>query len=288
MKTFNFIYAFFMLLIVVSCSSEGGNEISNDDSFVYVYDDSNISITSWEAQRVEDTFVIIGQADDGQSFAIEFNAFGNLSSANSYSSQDFNFPLSLTYTYFSSNYFDFQIVGIDESNKRVSVTFNGNLYEDEYDLDSQSHTVEGSFNVEYIDNPSTGVISTMSAELDGDNWYSVSGQQTGGFFSGSNIELSRFNDDEFMISVIINDDNTEVGDYNFTSNATVNKVAFLEYNTATNDFEEYETIGTLNLVEKNVGIQFTQVKGTFSLTAVNGSNSVSVENGDFSIYYQNY
>ena len=143
---------FISLIVLSGCSSsdDSGNiVVPNTDSFAYSYDSEIVNISSWQAIKVENRIVVTGSADDGRVFATEFNKFGNLSSANSYSISDFKFPTSISFEYFKSNYFNFELVDIDEINKRVSVVFSGNLYEDDYDINSTTHFVEGSFSVGY-------------------------------------------------------------------------------------------------------------------------------------------
>ena len=277
-------------ITTIGCSS---SDDSNDpqqveNTFTYNYEGVNIPITSIQAIKVENTIAVTGLSDQGKAFAIEFNKFGDLSSANSYSVTDFSFPLSISFAYFKSNYFNFELLEVDEINKRVSVSFSGNLYEDEYDINSTTHTVQGSFNVSYTEQTPQVSGLEVFAKLNGVDWYSTTGSQSGGFFSGSDIELNRYSDDEYFIGLSMNHDNTTAQSYDFASNAIVNKVTFKKYDPSTNDFIDYETSGIFNITEKTVGLQITQVVGTFSLTATNGSEVINITQGRFNQLYSSY
>jgi hypothetical protein len=286
MKTFKFLNILFILLLVSSCSTnnEDSNQISDEDSFEYKYEGGNAEIKSWTAVKSENDLVVSGMTDDGKVFAIGFNKFGNLAVADSYSATDYNFPSSTSFEYFKSNYFNFELVGIDESNKRVSVKFSGNLYEDNYDLDSTSHYIEGSFNLGYTE--VTPQISGLevSATIEGNDWYSTDSDLSGGLV-GSPVSINHFSDDAFIISYVIIPGNVTSGVYNFDMNSTENKMTFLKYDPNTNNFIIYETTGVFNITEHNVGFGLTQIKGTFSFTATKGSEVIQVKNGTINDVY---
>ena len=128
----------------------------------------------------------------------------------------------------------------------------------------------------------------MSAKINGSDWYATDADQSGGFFFGSDIELNNFSDDEYFIGFVMNDENTIVAEYNFNENSTVDRISFSKYDPSTNGFIEYETSGIFNISEKNVGLQFTQIIGTYSLTATNGTEVIQVTEGQVNTVYQNY
>lgn len=285
-------YLLIALFILNSCSSDsdgnGGAQIPTEDTFSYFYEDQEKTINNWQAIRVEDRIAVTATATTGEVFAIEFNIYGDLSSANSYSVTDFEFPLSISYTFFKSNFFDFNLIALDEVNNRVSVEFSGDLYEDNFDLDSTAHFVEGSFTVTYtVQSPQIPGVG-VNAEVNGANWYATDGFQSGGFFFGSNIELIAFSDDEYFIGIETNGNDTVIGDYSFDETSTVNRVIFYKYDLELDDLVPYECSGNLNLTEKNVGLQQTQIIGTFDITASNGSETIQVNNGNFNMLYNNY
>ena len=280
MKILNsFCCTLIVALAVVSCSTDGDNGLSDKDSFTYKYEESNVPIKSCTAVRSENSFVITGSSENGQVFAIGFNKFGNLAQADSYSISDFDFPSSTSFEYYKSNYFNFELVGLDESKKRVSVKFSGNLYEDGYDLNSTDHYVEGDFTLGYLEVVPQLSGLEVSAKIGGEPWYSTDSDLSAtGYSGGWIVSLNEFNDGEYMISYVIDPQNTVVGSYDFDENALVNKIDFFRYDPNTNEFIEYQTAGTFNITQKNDGF-ITHIIGEFNLTASNGSESIVITEG---------
>lgn len=291
MKNLTKFFILFLTVVISSCSSSddsNNNQISQEDSFNLAYENSNVAINEWEAYRVEDRIAVIGSADDGKTFLIEFNVHGDFTEAGIYSVTDYEFPSSVSWPYFKSNYFNFELVGVDEVNNKVAVNFSGNLYEDEYDPSSTTHFVEGSFNVSYTVTTSNFSELEVYAKINGEDWYSTTSDQSGGFFDGSNISLSYYSDDEYSISFVMNHDVTQVGMYLFDPNSAVNKVALHKYDPINNTFIEYTASGIFNITEKNVGMQTTQIIGTYELTATDGSEVIEISEGSVNLVYYNY
>lgn len=180
---------------------------------------------------------------------------------------------------------------MDEVNKKVEVAFEGVLYEDQRDLDSEQHEVKGSFIVTYGDvEPSIAGLETY-AKIDGKDWYSTDGRSYGGFVSGTDITLANFNDGEYMLYLTFNHDMTEEGVYEFSENDEVNVVSVGKYHTDSegDGFVEYKTSGTPTITEKDAGfIPF--IRGTFSFTATHPDNGdvIEVTEGSFLEVYQGY
>lgn len=289
MKVLKTISALVLLLFIISCSSDGSDsdEISNKDSFNYKYENESVNINSWQAVKSENTIAISGTGDAGEVVFFQFNVFGNLSSVTVLTGEtdDVGFQKSYySYEYFKSNYFNFDLVGIDEANKRVSVKFSGDLYEEEYDIDSESRNIEGSFNVKYTE--VTPQISGLevSAKINGDSWYSTSTFLSAGS-STSPLSLIHYSDDENFISYTIYPNEVNTGTYQFDQNSTVYKIDFSQYDPITNDFINYETTGVFTIDEYNVGFGISQIKGTFSLIAKNEDEVITITEGKINDVY---
>lgn len=290
----NILILFAAVLIVTSCStsdnSDDGGPIGQE-GFSFTIGGEEVIITSWEGVKVENRLAIVGRADNGRTIAIEFNKFGNLGYAASYSTGDTSEPYMQSFAQFSSNYFNFELVSIDEENMKVSGTFSGNLYDDEYNINSDTIAISGTFNVSYTEEPSPVPGAGLSAKLDGVNWnYSLS-DQSGGFFSGSNVSLNHFNDDAYTITVVVNHDITVPGTYSFTQDSEVHRIDFFRYDPATNMTIEYNATGTLVITEKDAaGIGFSLVKGTFegTVTDPTDNSTISITAGVFTGVYSNY
>ena len=282
MKAFKNFKIIIVLLLINSCSkSDDSGTIDSDvDTFLYEYENQDISITSWQAQRSENTFAVSGFGNDGESIFILFNKYGNLEDVIIFTGKDDEDGFSESYSsfkYFRSNYFDFELIKFDETSKRVSVTFSGNLYEDSYDIESATRFIEGSFNVPY--NEVTPQIAGLgvSAKIDNLDWYSTNSSTSS---SGTTLAVNRYSDDAYVISyVIIPNDDTNIGLHQFNESSTVNKITFSKYDINSNQFIEYETTGSFKVDEHNIGFGITVIEGTFNLVATNGDDIIQVNNG---------
>ncbi|MBU2946978.1 DUF6252 family protein [Zobellia uliginosa] len=263
--------------------------ITDEDSFNYTYDGNEVSINEWTGQKVENTLSILAAASDGNSIHLEFNTAGNLGKISSYSGTDFDFPSSGSFAYFSSNFIDFELINIDEENKKVQVEFSGKLYEDSYDIESNFHEVQGNFIVSYLEtDPSIAQLGTQ-AVIDGKDWFGTSSLQNGGFLEDSDVTFIRLNDSENAISITVNHDTTTEGSYSFNTDSNLNSVKLLRYDAENHEFITYETSGTLVITEKTVGPQLSRIKGEFSFTATALDNSTKeITNGAFNLVYSTY
>ena len=328
MKNTKLVFHFFLILFIVSCSndidsvldentvedqeiiedeesvddevideeeieeedSEDNVAITEEDFFNYVYKGETVNIDNWTGQKVENTLSITASGSDGNSINLLFNTFGDQGKISSYSTTDFDFPSSGNFAYFTSNFFTFELVNIDEVNKKVEVQFSGKLYEDEYDIESASHEVEGSFIASYVETEPSIANLGAYAQIDGESWYETGSFQTGGFVSGSDITLHQLSDNEHLISITINHEATEEGTFIFNADSSVNSVALSRYDVIAHEFVSYECSGTLIITAKEVGPQLTLLKGKFSLTGIDNTDSTTTEvtDGTFSIVYANY
>lgn len=271
-------------------SGPGNDTITAEDSFSFTYDGQEVVVTEWLGQRSENTIAINGWNEEGNNIQLQFNAFGNLSGVSSFSSK-FEYPTSYSYEYFKSEYFDFQLVNVDKENKKVEVTFEGVLYEDARDLDSEQHEVKGSFIVTYGDVEPNYPGLGISAKIDGNTWYETDGETYGGFVSGTDITLANFNDGVYMLYLTFNHDTTEEGVYEFSENDEVNVISIGKYHIDSegDGFIEYKTSGTLTITEKNSSF-IPLIRGTFSFTATHPENGsvIEVTDGAFLEVYQGY
>lgn len=299
MKILKTLSTLFVLLMISSCSPKGdivdvdddSVEISDKDSFVYAFENKDTPITTWLGSKSESTIAVVGRGDNDILISFVFDIHGNLGEVTVDSGEKDDVGFSETYgsfEYFKSNYFNFELIGIDEIKKRVAVKFSGDLYEDRYDIASETRYVEGRFNVEYIDVIPAISGLEVSAEINGSQWVATDSDSSGGFVEGSNIELNHFNGSQYFISYTINNDNTTPGIYNFNKSSTVNKVSFSRYDPDTNEFVVYETSGVLNIKEKNDLSIFIQIIGEYSFTATNGSEVIEVTNGKINTIFSNY
>jgi hypothetical protein len=290
MKRLPLLFAFISLsLLSVSCSSDGGDSapVDTNDSFLYTNDGTPVTLNAWQALRSEDTFEVQGETADGASIYFRFDAHGNLDRAGSTPPTTSSDPWLNSFADFTSNYFNFDLVSIDEATQMVKVTYSGKLYEEEYDLNSTFSQVSGEFNLHYTNVTPAVPNMHFTAKIDGDNWYGVkSGKSIYGF---TDVHLWNASADAYQFDVNFNSDNLAVGTYPFTAASTQNRVVFSKYNTATNSYVDYISSGTFTVTEildYSPGIQI--LSGSFNITAVNpidSSDVIQVTQGSFKTVY---
>lgn len=287
MKTIKlFAFIAFSSLLAVSCSSDGdgGGSVDATEYFNYTTDGVEKNITDWQAIRSEDEFEVMGTNDDGTSMYFNFDIHGNLGRAGSTPANDSPDPWMNSFMNFTSHYFNFDIVAIDEASQMIKVNYSGKLYEDEYDIDSPFSTVSGSFNVHY--DMTAPMVPNMhfDAKIAGNDWYGINGSMS--VYGFSDVHLWQTSGDAWQFDLNINADNYTTGTFPFTASSTANRVVLSKYDTTTNEYVDYASAGTLTISEiTDYGWTGKILTGTFSLTATHGSETVQVTNGSFKTLY---
>ncbi len=283
----SFVLLFVFAALFTSCSSDSGSG-GGENSFTYVYDGNNVNLTDIQAQKSENSLVVSGVAADGQAIEFTFNKFGNLGTVSSFSVSSFDFIDTYSYMNYCGHYFTFNLISIDEANKRVHVTFSGDLYEDGYDLDTNSVPVSGEFDLTYTDVTPAVPGLEVYCKIAGADWYATnSSMHNGNSFDDFILDYS--SDDENSIYLGFDSSNNGPGTYNFTAASTTNFAKLVKFNPSTQDFTEYNCAGTVTVTSKtSAGFVGYYLEGTYSFTATNPSNSaqvVQVTNGRFKTYY---
>ncbi len=271
MKILKFILIF-VLAGLTSCSSDssGGSSVSN----ALTVNGTTVTLGTVIAQKSEESLFIYASASDGSSIQIGFNKYGNLESV-IYDDQNFN--SFYNYQYFKSNYFDFDLISINESNNSVKISYSGTLYSNENDLESNSVSISGSFNVNYINQTPLIEGLGLSCKIGGQNWYETDFWDNG----FSNVDRKFISDDDKMIIMNFEDESIEPGTYTFNG-SNVNKLSLAKFNTTTKEYDSYNTSGTVTITSNTIVSGVVRViEGTFSFTATNGSNTIEVTNGTF-------
>lgn len=288
MKKINLLSFLFLVLAITSCSS--GDE-DNNNSFTAYFNHSvnnqSISITQWTAIKGENDIEVLGTNPDGSSIFVSFNKFGNVDDISITSAFTSSEPWMNSYYNFSSNYINFELVSLDENNKRVKVNYSGKVYEDQFDISSDFKTIEGSFHINYIQTTPQIPGLQFMAKIGGQDWHSVKSisSSTGAGFS--DISLQHASDDAYVLSLNFNHNTTNVGVYNYTASSSTNNVVLYKYKTSTHEYIEYSCVGTLNLTEKSNQGLYNLLEGTFSFTATNpeDNSQIQVTNGTFKDVY---
>lgn len=295
MKKLNVFRAFALVLFVslfASCSDDSNSSTDNnpqpvEQHFDYTYDGQAVPVTILQAVRSEDRFAVNATTANGmQSIEIEFNKYGNLGEVIAITNSNWQ----TGFYYNKSDFFTFTLVEIDEDNKTIEGTFSGKVYDEGFDVTSNFNTVSGSFKVAYTEQQPQVAGLHFNAKIGGQDWYSTQNIQSGGFPSGSNLELLFVSDDKYELSVITNHDHTEEGTYTFGNTGAMNSLKFYVYDPALGyPTEGVVTNGTLTITDKTVGPQYTLLSGTFSFTATNPltNATIQVTNGSFKTAYDN-
>lgn len=288
MKKIKIVALFLTTLIIASCSNNDYAPITSEnniDYFNFSKENQNIVVGTWQAYRTENNIEVSGNAADGTQIYCSFNKYRNIIRIGT-TPASANFGSKYNYHLFSSNYFNFSLASLDEINKRVTVTFSGKIYENEYNLTSASNDIKGSFSVKYTDVvPANPGLETF-AKINGTDFHSATGGLTA--TNNTNLELYYDNGSQYRISVFINLNSTTVGSYNFTPNSLNNKVVLSKYNTSTHNFEEFGCTGNLNITEKTTTFGYTNIVSTFNFFAVSqsGGPTIQVTNGTMKDFFQ--
>jgi hypothetical protein len=272
MKKIKLLSFVFLTALLISCSSDSSGESSVSSALTV--NGNNVTLGAVVAQKSEESLLIYSTASDGSSIQIGFNKYGNLESV-IYDDQNFN--SFYNYQYFKSNYFDFDLISLNESNNSVKISYSGTLYSNENDLESDSISISGSFNVNYINQTPLIEGLGLSCKISGQNWYETDFWDNG----FSNVDRKFINDDDKMIVMNFEDESIEPGTYTFNG-SNANKISLAKFNTTTKEYDSYDTNGTVTITSNTIVSGVVRViEGTFSFTATNGSSTIEVTNGAF-------
>ncbi|MBP1225780.1 DUF6252 family protein [Flavobacterium sp. 1355] len=262
--------------LITSCSSDDNKEDESAESyFNLTYNNEVKTVTTWEALKQGDHIEVTGTSTQGVAIDFKFNVYGNLYQSFTHgATANSDLPYMEASENFTANTFTFTLEDLNIKDKTVQVKFSGKVYENAYDLESESVIISGSFKVSYkeIDPliPGQGTF----AKIDGKDWHglSMSTSTTDGV-KMLNID----NDSEYNFAITLPDD-SESGAHTFTNNSEI-KVAFQKYDVTIKEYVDYEVAGTITYTT----ISDYYVAGTFSLTATHPTNGskIVISNGTF-------
>lgn len=290
-------YLFLLLLILSSGCSNDGNEDTVIDPIIdpIAEIEFNVNGTAVDVSNFKTAFrdahsINVGANNDDTSFLIAYDENGHFGKVTYLYREPINGLVKrfTSYANFSSNYFNFHLISYDAVNKRTKVSFDGYIYKDPLDLNSESKFINGSFDLPIKDYVPTTVNLINEANINGNYWRSTNLYQkrdVGGIYH--NLTLHSLSDDQYKIMISFNDQlalGTPPGIYNFVNTDVTNKVQIAKFNVATTSYTLYNCTGTLSLNAK----WGNWVQGTYNLTGVNPINSsdvINVQNGNFKLLY---
>ncbi len=264
---------------------------STTETFDLTIDNENLSVTSWQATRTYDNIDITGNVSDGRTFYIRFNENGVLDRAE-FTPDPNAFSYSSSY-YFPKKTFQIENLSIDEANKFVKISCKGIIYEDDFDVFSPSSTLsvdKGEINIKFKENPnapSSNLDTFIDTKIDGKLFESMKHVTSG---VSNVISYSGESDGKESFFITFNKTNTAPGTYNFTSSSSELLVGFSTNDPFVDEFgeyTEYETSGTLTIESFTPAAAgtFGFMKGTFELSATEGTTTISVTEGKFNISF---
>lgn len=294
MTKIKLIALFLCTSLITSCSSDTEKDIAKIE-YNLSYDDKPLIISDLEAQRDGD-FFSISQIDFTQNLSLAasapsfcFHKDGTLLGA---SIQDYstNKILSPPF-YFSKDHFKFQIENLDETNKTISIKFNGNVYEHYWDQIYQfNKKLSGTISISYSEKNPLNSRKTYGTtmKINDQNWRGSAYIWTDHFDKESRI-VKISGDNEYSISIVIPKENAKIGKYTFSKSSEMDTdytVNFFKYHSNTigpNDYfmdpEQFVTTGKFEITKVNM----SYIEGTFSFTAVNPitKESIAITDGVF-------
>lgn len=276
--TFLLIYS-----ILISCSSNSDNN-KIQQYFNFTKDGQQVLITQWTTYNYQDKegFEVVGKNTTGGNVSVSFDKYGNLNRVRLIQPNGSDFSTKNNFYDFSSNYFKFELIAIDEINKTIKVNFSGKLYENEFDLNSNYSIVSGSFYI-VVDNLIYISDKGVDANFNGKDWHSVKTNQNFTLLGGDVI-LKEASDDEYEIDIYFNSLDTQTGRYAFNSTSTNNKVVLSKYDLLTNKYIKYICDGTMNIDSNYQSV----IQGTFNLTATDpiSNTHIQLTNATFRNFYR--
>lgn len=277
MTKLKFIAFILFTALMASCSSDDNKDEneSEESYFNFTYNNETKTVTTWEALKQGDFIEVLGTSSQGLAIDFKFNIYGNLYQAlTNPATANSNFPHLEASEIFTANTFTFTLENLNTTDKTVQVKYSGKVYENGYDLDSESVNVSGSFKVSYKEIDPLIPNQGTSAKIDGKDWHGLSMSTSNE--NGVKI-LNIDNDSEYNFGITLPDD-SETGAHTFTNDSEI-KVAFQKYDLTTKEYVNYEVAGTITYTT----ISDFYVEGKFSLTATHPTNNskIVISNGSF-------
>lgn len=290
-------------LFLVSCSSD--KETLDNDHFILKVDGTQVSINRPNEGQFPGYVIskkgnlISISATFGESFEwftlkFLFTAEGKLISAKkeSYSSSlgDVDY---YSYRNFSSNYFNINIISIDEASKQIKVKLNGIMYANTSDLNSLNIDIEADIDAQFqvIENTETNYLVNINDIIGSSNQveqYCSAKFNTAPWIARHEFSNSSFtNEDPYKIEINFAS-NALPESFPFTSSSTTNYVKFSKFNTTTLTYDYYDITGVLaHSYREFHGAGNYSFIGTFNFTATNPNNPsdvITVTDGVFRSY----
>ncbi|MBL7885432.1 MAG: hypothetical protein JNJ52_01680 [Flavobacterium sp.] len=302
---FNYLFLLVFIIALSSCSDPDETMTPTDtttpltDYFNLNIDGSEVSVVPFQGSfygykmtkkgEVFHLVAIHGESYEWFRLEFDFTEDGELISATKQSnSTQYGTVNFYNYRNFPSNYFNIQILSIDQTAKKIKLKFNGNLYVSTTDIYSEDIYLDADINIPYeeIENTSTNYIvdhylveQYCSAKLNNIPWIARHEHSNSSFTS----------EDPYKIEINFASSSVP-GSYPFTTSSTSNYLKFSKFNTTTLTYDYYNVTGVVahSYREFHGAARYSFI-GTFSFTATNPNNPadvITVTDGVFRSFQQ--
>lgn len=289
----------------MGCSSNNDNQSQN--YFLLNINGTEVSVKpqdddydfGYKIIKKGDVFKLtVFHGESHETFELDFlfTIDGNLISAkNETNSNQNGYAVYYNYRNFPSNYFDIQILSINEVSKQIKLKLNGNLYLGAYyNLNTESIHIEADINAEFQ------IIETANVNYLIYSHFSENSPLRDYFCSAKFNGVPWFARHQFLPGSLTNespykidlnfDFNALPNDYPFNSASLNNCIKFSKFNTNTLSYDFYNVDGVLSYSYREFhGAGGYSYDGTFNIIATNPNDPadvINVSDGFFTCFQQ--
>ncbi len=179
------------------------------------------------------------------------------------------------YINYPSNYFDVNLISLDENSNTVKASFSGKLYYRNGDLNSEAIDVAGEFSADYEDGGGPQIMYDIhcTAKFNGNPWEAVFTN----FQSNWGPRMTFTTYDPYKIDIRFAPNNNQTGTFDVTPTSAENYIKLAKFNTTTLTYDYYDVSGNLDYYYKEFhGATNYTYFGSFNFTAVNPNNPADV------------
>ena len=306
MKT-SYIFILIFCAFLVSCSSEDAKSTDNDivpENYIYlkvdgekVFSDDNVENLYLGNPVKMDHDVLVFTILHGEvgyvwnEILFYMTNKGQLLQVTQISN-GFEFNITYrNYKNFPSNYFKVSDFNFDEVKSKVHFKFEGKLYFENDNFNSESINLSGEIKSDYVTETSTTpnfiLLPTEASLLDQNCSAMINGNLWDAKIENPYSTFTSY--DAYKFEIIF-DINAAAGDFQITPASVTNYVKFSKFNITTLTFDDYIVNGLLKLdYRENHGATKNSFKGTFDFTATNPNDPtdiLQVTDGKFTSYKQ--
>ena len=173
-----------------------------------------------------------------------------------------------SYKNYSSHFFTFKLIAIDDVKRTIKGSFSGYIYADPLDLKSDKKFVSGDFDIPFYGVNVGNQDSYHYNLIKNQNWNRTNYYTTKEEGNNNYIQHD-LSDDEYKIMIYYNIKDISVGEFYYADQDVSNKIKIAKFDTITNTYINYNCVGTLKILAKEGNV----IQGHYSLIARNPIDS---------------